>query len=146
SICFTVPEREAKAASLHLERAFREEIARREVDSIQVQPGMATVAVVGLGMAGVPGIASRVFSALAAGDINLVAIAQGSSELNISFVVAASQAGAAQKLIHQAFQLSKIGGGAVAGKQTIDVVLLGYGQIGRTLGNLISRRKNGGPE
>jgi aspartokinase/homoserine dehydrogenase 1 len=146
SICFTVPEREAKAASHHLEKAFREEIARREVDSIQVQPGMATVAVVGLGMAGTPGIASRVFSALAAGDINLVAIAQGSSELNISFVVAASQSGAAQKRIHEAFQLSKIGGGAVAGKQTIDVVLLGFGQIGRTLATLIARRKkNGGP-
>jgi aspartokinase/homoserine dehydrogenase 1 len=143
SICFTVPEREAKAASAALERAFRDEIARREVDSIQVQPGMATVAVVGLGMAGTPGIAARVFSALAAGEINIVAIAQGSSELNISFVVSAAQAAAAQKRIHEAFQLSKIGGGAVAGKQTVDVVLLGFGQIGRTLATLIARRKNG---
>ena len=66
------------AAREHLERAFAAEIARREVDSVQVQPGMATVAVVGLGMAGTPGIAARVFSALAAADINLVAIAQGS--------------------------------------------------------------------
>ena len=143
SICFTVPEKEAKAAREALERAFREEIARREVDSILVQPGMATIAVVGLGMAGTPGIASRVFSALAAGEINIVAIAQGSSELNISVVVSAAQTAAALKRIHEAFQLAKIGGGAVAGKQTVDVVLLGYGQIGRTLGDLIARRKNG---
>ena len=143
SICFTVPEREARHAREALERAFRDEIARREVDSIQVQPGMATVAVVGLGMAGTPGIASRVFSALAAGEINIVAIAQGSSELNISVVVEAAQTGAALKRIHEAFQLAKIGGGAVAGKQTVDVVLLGFGQIGRTLGTLIARRKNG---
>src|SRR3712207_8980380 len=57
-----------------LERAFAAEIARKEVDSVQVQQGMATVAVVGLGMAGTPGIAARVFSALASSDINLVAI------------------------------------------------------------------------
>jgi aspartokinase/homoserine dehydrogenase 1 len=144
SICFTVPEREAKAAREALERTFRDEIARREVDAIAVQTGMATVAVVGLGMAGTPGIASRVFSALAAAEINIVAIAQGSSELNISFVVSAAQAGAAQKRIHETFQLSKIGGGGVGGGQeTVDVVLLGYGQIGRTLGSLIARRRNG---
>jgi aspartokinase/homoserine dehydrogenase 1 len=143
SICFTVPEKEAKAAREALERAFREEIARREVDNILVQPGMATIAVVGLGMAGTPGIASRVFSALAAGEINIVAIAQGSSELNISVVVSAAQTASALRRIHEAFQLAKIGGGAVAGKQTVDVVLLGYGQIGRTLGDLIARRKNG---
>ena len=53
---------------------------------------MAVVAVVGDGMAGAPGIAARVFSALAAGGINVVAIAQGSSERNISFAVTADQA------------------------------------------------------
>jgi bifunctional aspartokinase / homoserine dehydrogenase 1 len=143
SICFTVPEREARAARDALERAFREEIARREVDSIQVQTGMATVAVVGLGMAGTPGIAARVFSALAAAEINMVAIAQGSSELNISFVVEAAAAAVAQKRIHETFQLAKIGGGAVAGSRTVDVVLLGFGQIGRTLAGMICRRRNG---
>ncbi len=141
SICFTVPEKEARAAKEALERAFAPEIARREVDSVQVEPGMSTVAVVGLGMAGTPGIAARVFSALAAANINLVAIAQGSSELNISFVVKSSDAAVAQKAIHQAFQLSKIGGGRVTHTQTVDVVLLGYGQIGRTLAGLLGKRK-----
>jgi bifunctional aspartokinase / homoserine dehydrogenase 1 len=142
SICFTVPEREARQARALLEQAFKEEIGRREVDSIQVQPGTATVAVVGLGMAGTPGIAARVFASLAAADINLVAIAQGSSELNISFVVKAGEVAAAQRAIHQAFQLSKIGGGRVSRGETVDLVLLGYGQIGRTLAGLIGRRKN----
>ncbi len=143
SICFTVPERDARAAHDHLARAFREEISRREVDSIQVQPGMATVAVVGLGMAGTPGIAARVFSSLVGSGINLVAIAQGSSELNISFVVAAAQAAEAQRRIHAAFQLAKIGGGAVSGAQTMDIVLLGFGQIGRTLAPMLARRPKG---
>ena len=53
---------------------------------------MATVAVVGLGMHGTPGDCRRVFSALAAAGINVVAIAQGSSELNISVVVEAREA------------------------------------------------------
>jgi aspartokinase/homoserine dehydrogenase 1 len=143
SICFTVPEKEARHARHHLERAFGQEIARREVDGVQVQPGMAIVAVVGLGMAGTPGIAARVFSSLAGASISLVAIAQGSSELNISFVVKASEAAQAQRAIHQAFQLSKIGGGRVGQTETVDVILLGFGQIGRTLAGLIARRKNG---
>ncbi len=141
SISFTVPEKEGKAARLALEQTFKDEIARREVDGIQVQPGMATIAVVGLGMAGTPGIAARVFSALAAAGINLVAIAQGSSELNISFVVKSSETAAAQRAIHQAFQLAKIGGGKVAHAETIDLLILGYGQIGRTLTGLLSKRK-----
>ncbi len=144
SICLTVPEKEAAAARAALEATFRDEIARREVDGIQVASGMATVAVVGLGMAGTPGIAARVFAALAAGDINIVAIAQGSSELNISFAVKAEQAAPAQKRIHEAFQLAKIGGGAVARAQAADVVLLGFGQIGRTLAGLIARKRGNG--
>jgi aspartokinase/homoserine dehydrogenase 1 len=143
SICFTVPEKEAPLAREHLERAFAAEIARREVDSVQVQLGMATVAVVGLGMAGTPGIAARVFSALAASDINLVAIAQGSSELNISFVVEASDAAQAQAAIHRAFQLAKIGGGRASHPAGLDVVILGFGEIGRTLAAMLSRRKPG---
>jgi aspartokinase/homoserine dehydrogenase 1 len=108
SICFTVPEREAKAAKEHLDQAFHDEIARRDVDSIQVQTGVTTLAVVGLGMAGMPGIAAHVFSALASQEINVVAIAQGSSELNISLVVASAQAANALKCIHAAFRLSKL--------------------------------------
>jgi aspartokinase/homoserine dehydrogenase 1 len=143
SICFTVPEKEAAAAREHLERAFAPEIARREVDTVQVQLGMATVAVVGLGMAGTPGIAGRLFTSLATSDINLVAIAQGSSELNISFVVEASDAAQAQRAIHQAFQLAKIGGGRATHPTGLDVVILGFGEIGRTLASMLVRRKLG---
>jgi len=101
-------EKEARAAKEHLDRAFHDEIARRDVDGIQVQTGMTTIAVVGLGMAGMPGIAARVFSALASQEINVVAIAQGSSELNISLVVSSAQAAQAQKRIHSAFRLSRL--------------------------------------
>jgi aspartokinase/homoserine dehydrogenase 1 len=139
SICFSVPETLARDAKESLEREFAGEIARGEIDGVDVAPGMATVAVVGLGMAGTPGVAAGVFSALAAGKINVVAIAQGSSELNISVVVEARQAADAQRRIHAAFQLSRIAGGGVIQPERMEIVLLGFGQIGRTLATLAGR-------
>ena len=95
-------------------------------------------------MAGAPGIAARVFSALAAGSINVVAIAQGSSERNISFAVTEEQAPEAVRRVHTAFQLSKIGGGRTpAPAPTTDVVLLGFGRVGRALADQIAATNNG---
>ncbi len=139
SICLGVPGEQSDAARRSLVDAFAEEITRREVDGVEVQKDLATISVVGLGMAGTPGIAARVFSALSAGSINVVAIAQGSSELNISFVVEARQAAEAQRRVHDAFQLSKIGGGHAEATERADVVLLGFGKVGRTLAGLIAR-------
>jgi len=144
SICFSVPSDSAKRARVSLERAFQSEIARREIDGVEMRAGMATLAVVGLGMAGVPGIAAKVFSALSAGEINVIAIAQGSSELNISAVIDEQDVPNALRRVHAAFQLSKIGGGAVARPERVDVVLLGYGQIGRELGAMIARSRSNG--
>jgi aspartokinase/homoserine dehydrogenase 1 len=141
SICFSVPEGAARRARHRLTEEFREQIARGEIDGVEAQSGLATVAVVGLGMHGHLGIAARVFSALAEAKINIVAIAQGSSELNISFVVAAKDAGAAQRAVHAAFQLSKIGGGAAARTAHTDAVLLGFGQIGRALAKIMAQGK-----
>jgi bifunctional aspartokinase / homoserine dehydrogenase 1 len=139
SICFSVPEALAVQARDSLVEEFREEISHREIDGVEVSPGMATVAVVGLGMHGTPGVAAGVFSALAAGDLNVVAIAQGSSELNISVVVAAADAAEAQRRIHAAFRLSRIAGGSVIRPEQMEIVLLGFGQIGRALSTLLSR-------
>jgi aspartokinase/homoserine dehydrogenase 1 len=143
SICLSVPQTSAREARRSLLEAFAEEIARREIDGVELLAGLATISVVGLGMAGTPGIAARVFSALARGAVNVVAIAQGSSELNISFVVAEAQAGEAQRLIHESFQLSKIGGGAVERAARADVALLGFGQVGRTLAGLVRAARGG---
>jgi aspartokinase/homoserine dehydrogenase 1 len=139
SICFSVPEPFAAEARDSLIQEFQGEIGRREIDGVEVSPGMATVAVVGLGMHGTPGVAAGVFSALAAGNLNVVAIAQGSSELNISVVVAAADAAEAQRRIHAGFQLSRIAGGSVIRPERMEVVLLGFGQIGRALSSLLAR-------
>jgi aspartokinase/homoserine dehydrogenase 1 len=141
SICFSVPQASAERARASVERTFKAEIARREIDGIEVRNGIATLAVVGLGMAGTPGIAAKTFAALAGGSINVIAIAQGSSELNLSVVVDAKEMVAAQKLVHAAFQLDKLGGGAVSHAERTDVVLLGFGQIGRVLSGMIAKFK-----
>jgi aspartokinase/homoserine dehydrogenase 1 len=138
SIGFTVPEAEADRAVGSLKKAFGHEIETGLVDDVTAKPGVTVVAVVGEGMAGTPGIAARVFTALEGGGVNVVAIAQGSSERNISFVVSSSSAAEAARRVHAAFQLSKIGGGRAAEVPHTDVVLLGFGRVGRALADQIA--------
>ena len=138
SIGFTLPEPEAERGVRALRNAFRDELASGLVDSVSARPGMAVVAVVGDGMAGTPGIAARVFAALADGSVNVVAIAQGSSERNISLVVTESDVPVAVRQIHSAFQLSKIGGGRPISTPRTDVVMLGFGRVGRALADQIA--------
>jgi bifunctional aspartokinase / homoserine dehydrogenase 1 len=138
SIGFTLPETEAERAVASLRIAFREELTSGLIDHVTSKPGMAVVAVVGDGMVGAPGVAARVFTALSSGGINVVAIAQGSSERNISFAVTQEQATEAARRVHAAFQMSKIGGGRAPDAPRTDVVLLGFGRVGRALADQIA--------
>ncbi|GJG87465.1 bifunctional aspartokinase I/homoserine dehydrogenase I [Gemmatimonadetes bacterium T265] len=136
SICLVVPGAAADAAERALAAAFAPELARREVDAVGARRGVATVAIVGLGMAGTPGVAGRLFDALGEAGVNVVAIAQGASELNISVVVDAADAAASQRAVHAAFRLDKIGGGSPGARHPAtpaDVVLLGFGSVGRAV-------------
>ena len=145
SIGFTLPESEAERAVRSIRKVFGGEIASGLIDNVTFRTGMAVIAVVGDGMAGTPGIAARVFSALATARINVVAIAQGSSERNISFAVNGEQAADAARCVHAAFQLSKIGGGAASTVLRTDVVLLGFGRVGRALADQIAAPNGGQP-
>ena len=139
SICLCVPAERGAEARVALEKAFALELSRRELEGMDVQRGMATLAVVGLGMAGSPGIASRMFTSLSNARVNIVAIAQGSSELNISVVIAEPDAEAAAQAVHDEFQLDKIGGGGLREEDRLDVVLMGVGLIGRELLRMLPR-------
>src|SRR5687767_7643620 len=141
SIGFTVPEDQANRAVACLRQGLKDEIAHGWIDGVTARKRMAVIAVVGDGMVGTPGISARVFTALEAGGINVVAIAQGSSERNISFVVAAEQAPEAARRVHAAFQLSKIGGGRPVAATHKDIVLLGFGRVGRALADQIAASK-----
>ncbi|MEP7001549.1 MAG: aspartate kinase, partial [bacterium] len=134
SICFTIPaDRAAEVAEL-LGDAFAEELARREVDEIIVRSGLTTVAVVGSGMARTPGILARIFGAVAHAGVNVIAIAQGSSERNVSFVVDETEAAAAVRAVHSAFRLDKVGGGKASRRaEPTDIILLGMGRVAQEL-------------
>jgi aspartokinase/homoserine dehydrogenase 1 len=133
SICLVVPSAVAAAAGDALRDAFAEQLVQGEIEGIDVRTDTAILAVVGLGMMGTPGIAARLFGAIADAKANVIAIAQGASELNISVVVEERSAAAVQRAVHDAFRLDKIGGGGAHSSKKADVVILGYGRIGREL-------------
>jgi aspartate kinase len=100
SICFSVPANMADSVIAALEKVFATELADHDIDRIWATEEVAIVTVVGEGMRETPGVAGRVFAALGAGQINVIAIAQGSSEVSISLVVASADAEASLKSIH----------------------------------------------
>ena len=141
AISLCIPAESAELARAALEAEFAAERARREIERVDVRNDVAMLAVVGLGMAGARGLAARKFTALGRAGINVVAIAQGSSELNITVVIDDADATAAVRAVHAEFQLDKIGGGAAARTQHVDVVLFGFGQIAREFTRMLGRGK-----
>lgn len=121
SICCVVQEAQAAAARVALQEAFARELAAGLVADVAVTKGIAVLAIVGDGMAGVPGVAAQLFSALARAHVNVRAIAQGSSERNISVALAENDATRALRAVHAGFYLSA---------QTVSIGVIGPGNVG----------------
>lgn len=100
SICFAIPEDAGPRVLRALEEAFARELNVRDIDRIWATEEVAIVTVVGEGMIHTPGVAGQVFSALGEQGINVIAIAQGSSEVSISLVVSANEMEAAVRALH----------------------------------------------
>jgi aspartate kinase len=100
SICFVVPQTSAERVIGELRHEFDRELARRDIESIWTLDDVVVVTVVGAALQQTPGVAGRVFSALGAAGINIIAIAQGSSECSISLVVESRDAREAVRRIH----------------------------------------------
>lgn len=125
SITFAVSPTQAKAAQQAAEQEFVFEIRENLVEPLRIEGDLSVVAVVGENMRYRPGIAGRLFQALGKNGVNIVAIAQGSSELNISVIIPAADETKALNAIHEAFFLSDT--------QTLHLYLVGVGLIGGTL-------------
>ena len=106
-ICFILDSADADRTVAELRAAFASDLAHHEVEHINVNADIAVVAVVGERMRGTPGIAGRTFSALGRRGINIIAIAQGSSEYNVSLVVEAGQMREVVQALHSEFGLQK---------------------------------------
>ncbi len=104
-ICFVVPSSIAKHTVEALRAEFAQDLLHQEVEHITLDQEIAIIAVVGEKMRGIPGIAGRVFSALGRENVNIIAIAQGSSECNISFMVGLQDVQKALRIAHREFQL-----------------------------------------
>ena len=104
-ICFIVSTADAQRTVEALRREFAQDLAHHNVEHITTDPNIAIVAVVGENMRGTPGIAGRTFSALGRDGVNLIAIAQGSSESNISFVIEEKAVKTALLTTHREFGL-----------------------------------------
>lgn len=141
SICVGIPESDAVKAELAVRREFRLDIAHGDVEDVRTVPNVALVAAVGLGMAHVPGIAARATGALARAEINVMAIAQGSSELNLTVAVAERCVPSALASLHEEFGLHQIDTGD-AEADVFDLVILGWGNIARELASLVARRND----
>jgi aspartate kinase len=88
--------------------ALELELLGKIIKKLEVTTDMAIIALIGSGMRGTIGVASRVFGAIEKNKINVAMITQGSSELNLAFVVKNSDTNTAVKAIHDAFQLDQI--------------------------------------
>jgi len=104
-LCFAVHDADLRRVRARLEKAFELELLHDYVAALEVLPHVAIVVAIGENMRGTPGIAGRAFGALGRRGINLIAIAQGSSELSISFAVKSSEVQEAVKAVHEEFQL-----------------------------------------
>ncbi len=106
NVCVVIPQKDCGRAVAELRNEFEVDIAKKIVDDIKLQENVSIVAVVGEGMKGMRGIAGKTFTAVANANVNIVAIAQGSSELNISLVVEQPEVYKAVQAIHDAFHLT----------------------------------------
>ena len=122
SICCAIPQDQADRAAAVVRLAFQRELQEGQIQSVEVDPDLAILAVVGDGMAGMPGVAGKVFNALGGASINVRAIAQGASERNISVVVDGKHATRALRAAHAGFYLSP---------HTLSIGVIGPGTVGR---------------
>ena len=107
SVCFAVDEHDGPKAQKVLKKEFALEIKVDYIHKIEVIPNMTIIAVVGEAMQGTIGISGQLFRSLGKNGISVVAIAQGSSELNISFVIHGNQEIKALNTIHDEFFFHK---------------------------------------
>jgi len=87
SFCYTVTDNQADLVKQTVEAELAQEIAQHNVDGISITEDIVILTAVGAGMRGTPGVAGRVFTVMGNNDINVLAIAQGSSECSISFII-----------------------------------------------------------
>ncbi|SEO04626.1 bifunctional aspartate kinase/homoserine dehydrogenase I [Mucilaginibacter sp. OK283] len=125
SITFAVQPQDTEKAKQLIEQEFELELLAKKLEHLVIEKNLAILAVVGENMKQTPGMSGKLFHALGRNGVNVRAIAQGSSEYNISVIISAQDLSKALNAVHDAFfvQLTK----------TLHAFCLGTGNIGKTL-------------
>jgi aspartokinase/homoserine dehydrogenase 1 len=133
SICFAILPEDTQTAETALKEEFANEIRNGYIENPVVEKDLSIIAVVGSAMKSTSGISGRVFHALGRNGVNIIAIAQGSTETNISAVVSKNDEAKALNAIHDAFFFPQM--------RSVNLFLVGTGNIGGTLLDQIAETK-----
>ncbi len=125
SICFAIDPKVSKQVKRILEKEFAHDIHVGDIEGVEIQENLSVIAIVGEGMKRHTGVSGKLFTVLGKNGINIVATAQGSSELNISVVIEKKNISKALNVIHDTFFFSQV--------KTLNLYLVGVGLIGKAL-------------
>ena len=128
SISFAIDSLKAEIAEEGIRSEFEREIISQQINKIEIESELSIVAIVGENMKHSTGIAGKLFNTIGKNGINIIAIAQGASELNISWVVKDSDLRKTLNVVHESFFLSE--------NMEVNIFLLGIGLVG---GNLLKQ-------
>ncbi|MDR0419961.1 MAG: bifunctional aspartate kinase/homoserine dehydrogenase I [Prevotellaceae bacterium] len=133
TMCVAIAEDSAEKAKIAVDDTFAYEISLGKVEPLKVEKGFSIISLVGNDMKNQSGASGRMFDALGRRGINIRAIAQGSSEKNVSAVVATTDVNDAIRTIHHEFFGES--------KKTINLFIAGYGSVGKQLIEIIKQQK-----
>lgn len=125
SISVAIDENSVEVAESAIRTEFEKEIETGQVSKISIEGELSIVAIVGENMKHTTGIAGKLFSTIGKNGINIIAIAQGASELNISWVVKTQELRKTLNVVHESFFLSE--------NVELNVFLMGVGTVGGSL-------------
>ncbi|WP_340115080.1 bifunctional aspartate kinase/homoserine dehydrogenase I [Maribellus mangrovi] len=134
SISIAIEEKAIEVAEAAIREEFEKEINSGQVNKIELESGVSVVAIVGENMKHTTGIAGKLFSTIGKSGVNIIAIAQGASELNISWVVKNEELRKTLNVVHESFFLSEF--------LEINVFLMGIGTVGGNLLQQLQQQQN----
>jgi bifunctional aspartokinase / homoserine dehydrogenase 1 len=134
NISIAIDPEHYQTAQLAMAEAFEQEIKSGKIDKPKVEVGLSIVAIIGENMRQTTGVSGKLFSTLGRNGVNIRAIAQGSSEVNLSFIIRQHNLSKTVNILHEAFFLEEI--------RTLNVFLVGPGLIGNTLLQQIARQRH----
>ena len=134
SICVGVDTSDLKKSKKAVNQEFRYEMAMHKIDPLETEDGLSIIALVGSNMKSQVGVSGKMFTVLGQNGINIKAIAQGSSEKNISVVIRETQMKKALNSLHESFFLSE--------KKRLNLFIIGVGNVGSALIDQLKSQKN----